>query len=203
MGTVRSKCLSRWRRGFGRAAVFLVAVLLVGGLAGGCGPSGRGAETDREKGTDVEILDAALAQELTVIAAYERGLPLLRGDALAVAREFRGQSQAHADALMKAIRGLGGRTEAEPSELEPPSPRTREEALTLAYEEESYALDLAMEAAPRLQTDAPQTLAAALAASHAQHLAILRRLLGADLTGAAPEPFESGEEPPPTPGKRG
>lgn len=195
MGLKQSKCLSRQRRGFGRAAVFLLAVLAI--LAGGCGRPGHGAETDSEKAAEVEILNAILAQELTTIAAYEQGLPLLRGPMLAVARGFRGQDQTHIDALTKAIRGMGGETDAEASELESPPPRSQADALTLAYEEENAALSEAQSGVAHLQFTAPRALASALAASHAQHLAILRQGLGAGLAGAVPNAFESGDEPPP------
>jgi hypothetical protein len=184
------------RRGLCRVALFFAVTALVFAAAG-CGKSGQGAKTDPEKAADVEILNGLLAQELTLAGAYRRGFGQLRGPMLAAAAEFRGQSQVHADALTKAIRGLGGETEAEPGEVEPPGPRSREEALVLDYEEENRALALALEAAPRLQFDAPRTLAAALAASHSQHLAILRQGLGASPVASVPEPFETGEEPPP------
>jgi len=201
MGSKRSKCLSRWRRGPGRAAVFLVAALAI--LASGCGRSGHGAATDSEKAADVEVLNAALAQELTTVDAYRRGLRFLHGPMLAVGREFQGQDQAHVDALTKAIRGLGGETEAEAAELEPPGPRNQAEALVLAYEEENAALAQAQGDAAHLQFTAPRTLATALAASHAQHLAILRQGLGADPAASVPSAFESGEDPPPaTPADR-
>ena len=179
-----------------RVVFFFAATALVFALAG-CGKSGQGAKTDPEKAADVEILNGLLAQELTLARAYWRGLDLLRGPVLAAAAEFRGQSQAHADALTKAIRGLGGETDADAGEAEAPSPRSREEALTFGYEAENRALALALEAAPRLRFDAPRTLAAALAASHAQHLAILRQGLGASPVASVPEPFETGEQPPP------
>jgi len=185
-----------WRRcGFCHTAVFFVAALAV--VVSGCGRSGEGAKTDSEKAADVEILNVALAQELTTIEAYERGLALLHGPMLAVGRQFRGQEMAHADALTKAIRGLGGETDAEASELESPRPKNQAEALVLAYEEENVALAEALDAVPRLQNAAPRTLAAALAASHAQHLVLLRRGLGADAAALVPDPFESGEAPPP------
>jgi hypothetical protein len=68
----------------------------------------------------------------------------------------------------------------------------------LAYEEENAALSEAQSGVAHLQFTAPRTLAAALAASHAQHLAILRQGLGAGLATAVPEAFESGDVPPPT-----
>ncbi len=195
MGLKGSKCLSRQRRGLGRAAVFLVAVLAV--FASGCGQPGHGAATDSEKAADVAALNSILAEELTAVAAYDEALPHLRGPMLAVAREFRGQDQTHLDALTKGIRGLGGETDAEADELEPPGPSDRAEALALAYEGENAALSEAQRGVAHLQFTAPRALASALAASHAQHLAILRQGLGTGLTGAVPEAFESGDEPPP------
>jgi Ferritin-like domain len=196
MGLVRSKCLSRQRRGFGRAVVFLVAVTAI--LAGGCGKPGHGAETDSEKAADVKVLNAILAQELTTVAAYEQALPHLRGPMLVVAARFREQDQVHVDALTKGIRGMGGETDAEAEELEPPGPHSQAEALALAYEEENAALSEAQSGVAHLVFTAPRALASALAASHAQHLAILRQGFGTGLTGAVPKAFESGDEPPPT-----
>ena len=195
MGSARSKSLSRQRRGFGRAVVFLLAVIAI--LVSGCGKPGHGAETNSEKAADVEVLNAILAQELTTIAAYEQALPHLRGPMLAVAGRFREQDQVHVDALTKGIRGMGGETDAEAEELEPPGPHSQAEALALAYEEENAALSEAQSGVAHLVFTAPRALASALAASHAQHLAILRQGLGAGLTGAVPEAFESGDEPPP------
>ncbi|HWA54772.1 MAG TPA: ferritin-like domain-containing protein [Solirubrobacterales bacterium] len=177
----------------------LVALALAG-----CGKSGHGAATDSEKAGDVEILNSVLGQELTTIGAYARALPLLRGQALAVAGEFRGQDQAHVDALTKAIRGIGGETEAEAAEPEEAEPKTREEALLLVYGMENAALSAALDANPHLETTAPRMLAPALAASHAQHIAALRQLLGTGLAASVPGAYETGDIPPPSPpGKQG
>jgi hypothetical protein len=201
MGSKRVFAISSQRRGFGRAAAFLI-VLAIG--VAGCGRSGHGAETDSDKAADVEVLNTVLSQELTTVDAYERASALLRGGTLAVAGQLRGQDQAHLDALTKAIRGVGGETDAEAGEIEPPAPENRQEALLLAYEEENAALGQALDAAPHLNTPAPRMLAASLAASHAQHLTALRRLLGANLAASVPDAFETGDVPAPVPpGKAG
>ncbi len=196
MGSKRAFAISSRRRGLGRAAVFLGALALA--LAG-CGRSGHGASTDSEKAADVEVLDTVLSQELTTVGAYGRVLPPLGGRALAVAGLFRGQDQAHVDAVTKAIRGVGGETDAEAAQLEGRAPKTREDALLLAYEAENSSLAEALDAVPHLNTAAPRMLATALAASHAQHVAVLRQLLGAGLAASVPAPFETGEAPPPMP----
>lgn len=188
--------LGRQRRGVGRAAVCFIACALAV-LASGCGSGGDGSPADTEKAADAAVLNEALAQELTTVTAYGRAMALLHGPTLALAAEFRGQDQAHVDALTKAIKGLGGEVEAEASELEPPGPRSRSDSLLLAYEEENAALAKALNAAPILFTPGPRTLAASLAASHAQHLAVLRQALGASLAGAVPYALESGYLPPP------
>jgi hypothetical protein len=143
----------------------------------------------------VTVLNDSLAGEVTAIAAFERALPLLHGEMLLVAREFHGQDEAHVDALTKAIRGLGGEVEAEAAALEVPGPKGGAEALTAIYEAESAVLAQNLAAPSRLHTPAPRSVTAAIAASHAQHLAILRLGLGARLSTAVPQPYESGDQP--------
>lgn len=184
------------RRGFGRAAAVLALVLtatLV--ITGGCGDSGRGAETDPEKGSDAEILNEALARELTLFDAYTRSRPLLRGPQRALGRQLRAHEQEYVDALNKAIRGLGGDAEAEPEELDLTEIKNEAGLLALLYELESAALALYIDAAPRLYTSAPRTLDASLAAGHAQHLVVLRQGLGMDTAASVPEGFDGGEVP--------
>lgn len=184
------------RRGFGRAVAVLALVLAATlALASGCGDSGRGAETDPEKGSDAEILNEALARELTLSDAYTRGRPLLRGPQRAVGRQLRAHEQEYVDAVTKSIRGLGGDTEAEPEELDFSEVENEAGLLTLLYELESAALTFYIDAAPRLYTSAPRTLDASLAAGHAQHLVVLRQGLGMDAAGSVPEGFDGGEVP--------
>jgi rubrerythrin len=188
--------LSGRRRGISRVAVLFASLTLVLG-ASGCG-GGDDATAESEKAADAEILGGAFERELTAIDAYTLGLGLLRGQALALARELRGQDQEHVDALTKTMRGLGAPVEAEAAELESPG-RNRVAALDLAYEQENAALAYYLDAVRHLQTTAPRALSASLAASHAQHLVLLRQALGVPLTMAAPEVFEPGDAPPPKP----
>jgi hypothetical protein len=184
------------RRGFGRAAAVLALALTVTlVVVGGCGDSGRGAETDPEKGSDAEILNEALAHELTLLDAYTRGRSLLGGAQRAVGRRLRAQEQEYVNAVTKAIRGLGGDAEAEPAELDLTNVEDEAGLLAMLYELESSALAFYIDAAPRLYTSAPRTLDASLAAGHAQHLVVLRQGLGAGAAGSVPEGFDGGEVP--------
>jgi len=182
------------RRGTRRAVLLLLALLALAPF--GCGKSGQGAETDPEKGSDAELLNAALAQELTALEAYTQGLPLLKGLPRAVGRRFRAHEQEYVNAITKAIRGLGGELDAEPDDLDLFSEvRSQADFLALVYELEGAALRAHLDAAPLLFTAAPRTLTASLAAGHAQHLVVLRQALGASLAEVVPEAFDSGEEP--------
>jgi hypothetical protein len=182
------------RRGIARAGAFFVVVAL-GAFAAGCGEEDRASEG--EKAADVEILNAALARELTIASAYARGERQLRGPYRAVGRGFRAQAQEHADALTKAIRGLGGKTDAELEELDFAAVASQADFLALVYRLENAALAAYLEAAPRLVTEAPRTLAASIGASHAQHLVVIRQGLGATPAESAPEAFEPGDLPAP------
>jgi hypothetical protein len=174
-------------------ALLLAAML----LTGGCGDSGHGAETDPEKGSDATILNEALSRELAMLAVYTHGISRTRGPHLILDRRLRAQEQEYVDALTKAIRGLGGDTEAEPEEPDLAAAKGEAAILDLAYELESAALAFYVEAAPRLYTSAPRTLDAALAVGHGQHLVVLRQALGADPSASVPEAFDGGEVPPP------
>jgi hypothetical protein len=192
--------LNSRRRGICRVVGFCVPLAIVL-CAAGCG-GGHGATAENEKAADAEVLGGALERELTAVDAYTRGLGSLHGQALALARELRGQDQEHVDALTKAMRGLGAAVEAEAAELEGAG-RSQADALDLAYEQENAALAYYLDAVRHLQTTAPRALSASIAASHAQHLVLLRQALGAPLTVAAPEAFEPGDLPPPQPPSQG
>lgn len=179
-------------RGPAAVVVALTAIVLAG-----CGASGHGAEASRERESDVGILNAALGRELTAADAYSRGLPLLRGPFRAVGREFRAQAQEYADALTKAIRGLGGETDAVTEKIDLSGVAGQAAFLALAYRLESAALASYLKAAPHLYMTAPRALDASLAAGHAQHLVLLRRGLGASLAASVPKAFGSGDLPPP------
>ncbi|HEX3242217.1 MAG TPA: ferritin-like domain-containing protein [Solirubrobacterales bacterium] len=174
-----------------------IALLLIVVVVTGCGKPGHGAETDSQKGSDAEILNAALGQELTALEVYTEGMSRIGPRFTPAARRLRAQEQEYVSAIAKAIRGLGGRATATAVEIDLGELHNQRDVLTLAYELESAALASDIEAAPRLFSDAPRTLAASLAAGHAQHLVVIRQGLGAPLSKAFPKAFDGGEVPPP------
>jgi rubrerythrin len=202
MGTNRIMPGLGLRRGLLRGVG--IAILVLASLtAVGCSHDSVRASRSEKEG-DIEVLNTALSQELTAVDAYAHGLPLLRGPAIAVGREFRTQAQEHVDGITRAIRGLGGVSEAEAGAkpLDYSGLKTQADFLTLAYEEESSLIRFYMNAIPKLSTDAPRTLFAAIAANEAGHLAILREMLGAAPAEAAPEAFETGKAAPPAGAQR-
>lgn len=173
-----------------RSRALAIAALCVAAFAGCGGPSGHGAETDPEKGFDADALNTALGQELTALDLYVRAAPHLDPSARRLAVRLRSQEQEYVDAISKAIRGLGGDVEAE-AEAEDGGPPSRGRgALRAALQIEGTALAYYVDSAPHLYSSAPRTLAAALAAGHAQHLVVLRQALGADLVGSIPHGFD-------------
>jgi len=161
------------RRGFGRAASLFVALLGVLWLAAGCGRGGHGAETDPEKGSDAAILNDALGRELALLGVYTRGNRLLPARQRALGRRLRAEEQEYVDAITKAIRGLGGDTEAEPEEVDLGPAKDAAGLLALAAELEEATVEFYVDEAAHLYTAAPRTLDAWLAAGHGEHLGML------------------------------
>jgi len=189
-----------------RLAHFALAALVVAGVAlTGCGSddeggSGGGSDVAAEKAADAEILNVAITQELTLIEAFDQGLPLLRRpQARELFRQFVAQEREHIDGFTKAMRGLGGEVDAEPEEIDLSDVKSERDYLFFAYDLIGLQLTHFLDDVTHLHNRAPQSFAAAIAASQAQHLVVLRQLLGADLPEAVPEAFDTGEVPPPTP----
>lgn len=162
-------------RGFGRAAVLFALVAVIASLPtmAGCGGSGHGAETDPEKGADAAILNAALSRELTLRGVYARGRSYLSGAWRSAARRLRAEEGQYVDGVTKAIRGLGGESEAEAEEVDLGGVRGRAGYLALVTELETGAREFYVDKAAQLNTTAPRTLDAWLAAGHGQHLGML------------------------------
>jgi ferritin-like protein len=189
------------RGGAARRALLLPLIALAATAAlAGCGGGGDdGAATAAvDKAADAETLNNVLARELAAVRAYERTLPLLRGAALASAREFRAQEQEHVNAVLKALRGLGEAAEPEREEIESEGLKTQADALAFLYEVESVSTAYGLRALSHLTASWPRVLLASIVANQAQHLVVLRRELGADAAESIPEAFEDGTTPLPS-----
>jgi ferritin-like protein len=160
------------RRGFVPPAAMFGLLLTAVSLAA-CGDRGHGAETDPEKGSDAEILNRALGCELTLLGLYTEGERLLRPAQRPLGRGLRAEQQEYVDAIVKAIRGLGGDSEAEAEEVDLGEVKGAGAFLALAAEAEEAAVEFYVDEAPHLYTPAPRTLDAWLAAGHGGHLGML------------------------------
>jgi hypothetical protein len=188
--------ISAHRRGGRRLAVGLAVALAL--FVAGCGGGGSTTTDVPDKAADAETLNNVLGRELAAVRAYEGTLPLLRGSALASAREFRVQAQEHTDAIVKALRGLGEKAEPEEEEIESEDLKTQADALGFLYELESLSIAQGLGAVARLTSPGPRSLLGSIAANQAQHLVVLRRALGADAAESIPEAFENGTTPLPS-----
>jgi len=189
------------RRALSLLLLLALAMALLAGCGGDGGDSSGGstAEPVRDPAADAETLNIVLARQLAAVGAYDAALPLLRGPVRASAREFRASEQEHADAIVKALRGLGEAAEPEEEEIESSEElKTQADALHFLYEVESVSVAHDLRAISHLTYPWPRALLGAIATNQAQHLVILRRALGADTAESIPEAFEDGTTPDPS-----
>jgi hypothetical protein len=180
-----------------RAALLVAASLAVALALTACG-GGDTTTVAVDKPADAVILNDVLARQLAAVRAYDRTLPLLRGAALRSAREFRAQEQEHADAVVKALRGLGEKARPESEEIEGEDLKSAADALGFLYEIESASVAYDLRAISHLTAPWPRSLLGSVATNQAQHLVLLRRALGADPAESIPGAFEDGTAPGPS-----
>jgi hypothetical protein len=178
-------------RGVRRALILATAVAVLAGAFSACGGGDDNPTVDKE--ADVTVLNEILARQLAAVEAYGEVLPMLRGDELATAREFRSQEQEHVDATMKTLRGIGGEADPPSETIEADGLETRRDALTFLYELESATIDAELNAVGKLTIGWPRPLIASMAANQAQRLVLIRQMLGARPSELIPEAFETGE----------
>jgi rubrerythrin len=179
-----------------RALSGLLAIAALCALAG-CGEPSNPAGSS-EKAHDIEVLNVAIGQERALVDAYKRAAAFVHDPEMrAVMRTYVAQELEHIDGWTKAMRGLNGEVEAEAEELDYSGIETEDDYLRFAYEVTSTDLTHFLEDVSQLSTSAPQSFAASIAANEAQHLVVLRQALGADLSEAVPDAFDTGEVPPP------
>jgi rubrerythrin len=131
---------------------------------------------------DVEILNAALDLENTAIAAYTAGAALLKGEVLAVGKQFLGHEQEHAAGLSQAITDLGGTpnkaksTEAYASGF--PKLKSQTDVLEFAVDLENMAVSAYVDAIPKLSSSELRQTGAAIVSNEAEHISVLLGALG-------------------------
>jgi len=173
--------------GAGQALTGVTAAALLGGGAamGAMGAMAQGSAMATEPAQDVQILNAAIALEHEGIAAYQiaAGSGLLQPAVLQVGVTFKGHHEGHRDALIAAVRTLGGapaaaKTPAEYArDLNVASLRNQADVLRLALRLERGAANAYLSLIPSMSPDYHQT-AARLAGDEAYHVAILANALG-------------------------
>jgi rubrerythrin len=145
---------------------------------------------------DAAILNALLDQEHSSIAAYALIATKLRGPALADAQRFAGNERRHADALARAIQGLGGVVTPPRPQAEYASgfPRLRGErdALSFALDVETTAIAAYADALGKIVTDGVRTTAATILVTESEHAAVVLGDLGRP---QVPDPFVTGPPP--------
>ncbi len=180
-----------------RALLLALAALAAAALLGACGSGGGTTTAAPDKAADAEVLNQILGRQTAAVAAYDHSLHGLGGQALELARLFRAQEQEHADAILKALRGLGAKAEPVSEEISASGLESEAEYLNFLYELESATIEAELSGVVKLTSASPRSLLATTAANQAQHLVLLRRLLGAKPIETVPAPFENGTTPAP------
>jgi rubrerythrin len=136
-------------------------------------PAPEPAESDVN---DVNVLNSVLDLEHQAVAAYTAAMRSLRGANLRTARSFRDQERAHAAALTRAIKGMGGTANAPGSYRFPAFP-TEDDVLRFAIRLENTAVAKYLDSLPRLNTAGLRAEIASIFTTEAEHLAVLNGAL--------------------------
>jgi hypothetical protein len=127
---------------------------------------------------DTQILNHLLDLEYRGIAAYTAGIPLLSGRSAMAAKHFLDQELAHAGELSGLIRQAKGKALKQRPGYDLGQPRDGAEVLALLHANESALIAAYLDAIPRLTPGAVRAGVAAVLANDAQHISVLRSLLG-------------------------
>jgi rubrerythrin len=153
------------------------AIALLAGCTGA-----KAARKDDTPGSDVEILNGALAAEHQGVAAYQVGAEsgLLQKPVLDLAVQFQGHHKAHADLLAATVRKLGGRPAEPKSHYVFPveTLKTQADVLRFAEQLEAGAVSAYLGAVPVLDDRELARAAASILGDEAMHVAVLRYALG-------------------------
>ena len=170
----------RFLRQAGTATFSGLAVALLGGrstaLAAGI--------ADDTVAQDVRILNTAIAAEHEAVAAYQLGADsgLLQAEVVKVALTFQDHHKQHAEALAKAVRGLGGIDAPPRKEYDFPAGKLKAQSDVLQFAAglERGAVSAYAGAIPLFANRELSSAAASILADEAMHWAVLRNALGLD-----------------------
>jgi len=174
------------RKFIGGATLSAAALYLLDG-------NGRAAAMMTASSGDVDILNVALGLEHEAINAYQLGAQsnLLSASVLPVAVQFQSHHKAHRDALIAAIRQLGGTPVAEKSlatyatELNASSLHDQTGVLALAQRLELGAVNAYLGVIPSLASKDLGKVCGRLAADETMHWTVLTQALGGTLPANA------------------
>ncbi len=153
-------------------------------MLGGASHAHAAGTSDEAAQQDIRILNTAIAAEHEAVAAYQVGAEsgLLSSEVLSVAVAFQGHHKEHVDALVKAVRSLGG-TEVEPlAQYQFPVEKLKQQSDVLQFAAglERGAVSAYAGAIPVFDNRDLAGAAASILADEAMHWAVLRHALGLD-----------------------
>jgi Ferritin-like domain len=128
--------------------------------------------------TDVELLNNLLDLEHRAIAAYTAAVPLLPPAPARMAKRFLGEEVDHSEDLSGLVHTAGGKPRAPRQQYDLGNPRTKTQLLALLYDVEAAQLTGYLGAIPRLSPGPIRAEASAILANDAQHISLLRPMLG-------------------------
>jgi hypothetical protein len=184
-----------------------LAILFLLGILAGCGGGGSSSDASAadattpapasEESADAAILDNVLGRQEAAAAAFAEVGPALAPRLARMAAYFRAQELEHADAVLKALRGLKSPAEPVGEPIEVGELKSDRERLVFLYEVESATIDQELSAISNLEASWPRSLLASTVANQGQHLTLLRQALGEGPLASVPAPFEDGTTEPP------
>ncbi|RLQ20363.1 DUF4439 domain-containing protein [Seongchinamella sediminis] len=137
-----------------------------------------------DTGTDIQILNTAIAAEHEAVAAYQLGADsgLLNSEVLQVAVTFQGHHRAHVDALSTAVKRLGGEPLAPKKQYYFPVEKIKNQGDVLSFAAglERGAISAYAGAIPLFDNRDLSQAAASILADESMHWAVLRQALGLD-----------------------
>jgi hypothetical protein len=194
------------RGGAARRAPWIAALCIALSLAlGACGggektttvTTGKTTVGEVDQEADAKLLDEILTRQTAAVAAFERTIPRLQGQARALAQLFEAQEQEHIDGLLKAFRALGEKAEPGEETIEADGLKNQADHLLFLYEMEAATIQSEISAIANLTSPTARSTLSSTVANQAQHLVLLRRALGASVAESIPFPFENGTAPAP------